>query len=226
MSEMSHDAIRDELASYLLGALDPGELADLERHLAGCEDCRLELERLRPAALALPETVERVEPPPALRARVMEEVSADAAAVPRRSPARLLRPGGLRVAAGLAVFALLAAIAVGYAIRGVEMDGGATTVVAGKAPGVTAEMVSEGDTGTLRLANVEQLPPDEVLQAWVQRGGVVESAGVLFEPDPKGDAAAAIDDISGVEVVMVTVEPRGGSVAPTSKPLIKVPVTS
>ena len=71
MSEMSHDAIRDELASYLLGALDPGELADLERHLAGCEDCRLELERLRPAALALPETVERVEPPPALRARVM-----------------------------------------------------------------------------------------------------------------------------------------------------------
>ena len=31
-------------------------------------------------------------------------------------------------------------------------------VVAGKAPGVTAKMVSEGDAGTLQLANVHQLP--------------------------------------------------------------------
>jgi anti-sigma-K factor RskA len=87
-------------------------------------------------------------------------------------------------------------------------------------------MVREGEAGTLRMANVEQLPSDEVLQAWVQRGGRVESAGVLFEPDPKGDADAAIDDMSGVEAVMVTVEPHGGSEAPTSKPLISVPINS
>ena len=30
-----------ELSSYLNGELDPALLADLERHLEGCEDCRL-----------------------------------------------------------------------------------------------------------------------------------------------------------------------------------------
>ncbi len=232
MSEMSHEARRDELASYLLGALDPGEIADLEQHLSGCEDCRAELERLRPAALMLPETIERVEPPPGLRARVMEEVRADAAAGKaegagrRHRPGFWFRPGGLRVAAGLAVFVVLAAVVAGYALRDGDSGGGQTTVEAGQAPGVTAKMVREGDSGTLRLANVRDLPPDEVLQAWVRRGKKVESANVLFVPNPDGTAAAVIDDMSGVNTVMVTAEPRGGSTVPTSKPLISVPVTS
>jgi anti-sigma-K factor RskA len=229
MSEISHDSRRDDLASYLLGALDPGEVADLESHLAGCEECRHELERLRPAALVLPESVERVEPPAALRTRVMEEVRADAPATLPAAPARRrrgwLRPGGLRIAAGLAVFAVLAVIVSGVAMRGGE-DGGTTTTFAGKAPGVTAEMVREGDTGTLRLANVEELPSDEVLQAWVQRGATVESANVLFVPNSAGVAAAVIEGIDGVDTVMVTAEPRGGSRSPTSKPLVSIPLSS
>ena len=43
MSATSHDPRRDDLAAYLLGALDPTEVADLEGHLAGCEECRREL---------------------------------------------------------------------------------------------------------------------------------------------------------------------------------------
>jgi anti-sigma-K factor RskA len=233
MNEMSPDTWREELAPYLLGALDPGEAAELERHLAGCEDCRRELDRLRPAALVLPETVERVKPPAGLRARVMGEVRADAAAeqARRAAPGRRgrfwLRPGGLRIAAGVAVFAVLAAVVTGYAIRDGGSGGGATTTFeAGEAPGVTAETVREGESGTLRLANVKQLPPDRVLQAWVQRGTKIESADVLFSPDARGNATAVIKDMNGVNTVMVTAEPSGGSSAPTSKPLISVPVTS
>jgi anti-sigma-K factor RskA len=232
MTEMSHEARRDEIASYLLGALDPGEVADLEQHLAECGDCRRELERLRPAALVLPETVERVDPPPGLRARIMDDVRADvapqrgAAAGSRRWTEFWRRPGGLRMAVGMAVLVVAVAIAGGYALRGADSGGGTSTVVAGEAPNLTAEMVSEGDTGTLRLANVEQLPPDEVLQAWVQRGETVESAGVLFVPDASGRAAAAIEDLDGVDAVMVSVEPQGGSPEPTSEPLIRVPLTS
>ena len=43
MSETDHERWRDELAAYLLGALEPGEAAELERHLAGCAECRAEL---------------------------------------------------------------------------------------------------------------------------------------------------------------------------------------
>jgi anti-sigma-K factor RskA len=226
MNEREHEAHRDELASYLLGALEPGEAAALEQHLAGCEECRAELEWLRPAALSLPEAVEAAEPPAALRTRIMGEIEAEA------KPTRALggfawkrRSPGLRPLAGLAVVALLAAAVAGYAIRD-GGDGGsdATTVAVGKAPAVTAEMIREGDSGTLRLANLHQLPADEVLQAWVQRGERVESAKTLFVPNADGTATAVIDGMDGVDAVMVTAEPRGGSEQPTGEPIVAMSV--
>lgn len=225
MNEREHDARRDELAAYLLGALEPGEAAALEQHLAGCEGCRDELAWLRPAVQMLPEAVERVEPPAELRARIMAEVEAGAGA--KRSPVKSGRRGrwfSLRPAIGLAVLALFVAAIAGYAIRDAGSGGGATTVAAGHAPGVTAEMVREGDSGTLRLANVHQLPANEVLQAWVRRGKRIESAKTLFVPNRDGTATAVIDDMQGVDVVMVTAEPRGGSDYPTSEPMVSMAV--
>jgi anti-sigma factor RsiW len=60
MNETDHDRRRDDVAAYLLGALEPGEAAELERHIAGCAECEEELQRLRPAVRVLPETVEQV----------------------------------------------------------------------------------------------------------------------------------------------------------------------
>lgn len=224
MNEMGHERWSDELAAYLLGALEPGEAAELERHLAGCEECRTELEWLRPAILALPESVERVEPPPALRARVLAEARSDvepvAAAGSRRSPQRLFRP---RPLAGLVVLALLVAAVAGYTI-GDSSGGGTSTIEAGHAPGVTAKVVREGDSGTLTLANVRQLPGNKILQAWVRRGDRVVSARSLFAPNRNGKATATIPNMRGVNTVMVTAEPRGGSSQPTSVPIVSVAI--
>lgn len=227
MNETEHDRRRDDIAAYLLGALEPGEAAELERHVAGCAECEEELQRLRPAVQVLPETVERVEAPAALRGRLMEQVRSEAAgsqAAPaaRQAPRRRF---GLRPLAGLAAVALVVAAIGGYAIR----DGGSggprtTTVHTGHSPGVTAEMVREGETGTLRLANLHQLPAGKVLQAWVQRGKQVVSAKALFVPNSDGTATATIDGMRGVSTVMVTAEPRGGSVQPTSKPIVSVAI--
>lgn len=225
MNEREHEARRNELAVYLLGALEPGEAAALEQHLAGCGECRTELAWLRPAVQTLPETVERVEPPAQLRARIMGEVEADAGAkraeVRPSGGKRLLR---LRPAFALAVLALLVAAVAGYSIRDSGSGSGATTVATGHAPGVTARMVREGDSGTLRLANVYQLPSDEVLQAWVRRGKRIESARTLFVPNRDGTATAVIDDMEGVNAVMVTAEPSGGSDHPTSAPIVAMSI--
>jgi anti-sigma-K factor RskA len=226
MNERDHEEHRDELAAYLLGALDPGEAAALEQHLAGCEECRSELEWLRPAAQLLPEAVERVEPPPVLRSRIMGEVESDARL--QRSGVSFgqrLRTIGLRPAIGLAAVAFFVAAVAGYAVR----DGGgggetATTVAAGHPPGVTARLVREGSTGTLRLADVHQLPPGKVLQAWVRRGRKIESAKALFVPNREGEATAVIEDMEGVDAVMVTAEPAGGSDYPTSNPIVAVSI--
>jgi anti-sigma-K factor RskA len=235
MSETNHDRRREEIAAYLLGSLEPAEAADLERHLESCVECRTELDWLRPAIQALPESVERVPTPPALRARIMDEVRADArearaaeegaTAVGLRD--RLFgrgRPLGLRPLAGFAAVALLVAAVAGYAIRDGQSGDGASTVVAGRAPGVTARVVSDGDSGTLHLANVRQLPAGKVLEAWVRREGRVEAVPALFVPDREGTATTTIADMSGVDTVMVTAEPRGGSDHPTSAPIVTMAI--
>lgn len=225
MNETEHDRQRDDIAAYLLGALEPGEAAELERHIAGCAECEEELRRLRPAVQVLPETVEKVEAPAALRVRLMEQVRAEAGsqATPEVRSAPRWR-FGLRPLAGLATVAILLAAIAGYAIRDSDSGGGSktTTVVSGHPPGVTAEMVREGETGTLRLANLHQLPAGKVLQAWVQRGKRVVSAKALFVPNPDGTATATIDGMDGVNTVMVTAEPRGGSAQPTGAPIVSV----
>jgi anti-sigma-K factor RskA len=224
MNEREHETRRDDIAAYLLGSLEPGEAAEMEQHLAACEECRTELEWLRPAVRVLPESVERVEPPAQLRSRIMGEVEADAA---QKSGIRLggrMRALSLRPAVGLAALALLVAGVGGYAIRDSGSGSSTTTVAAGHAPGVTAKMVRDGDSGTLRLTNVHQLPSSEVLQAWVQRGKRIESAKTLFVANRDGTATAVIDDMQGVNTVMVTAEPRGGSNYPTSEPIVSVAI--
>jgi anti-sigma-K factor RskA len=230
MNPTEHERWKDDIAAHLLGTLSPGEAADLERHVAGCQECRREMRWLRPAVDQLAVDVEVVEPSPDLRLNVMAAVREDVEGATETDGAgeRRRRPflsgfGGWRPVAAIATVALLVAAVAGYAIR----DGGsggapeATTVAsAGKPSGVTATMVSSGDAGILKLENVRDMPPDRVLEAWVQKEGEVEPVRALFVPDRQGRASTTIEDTTGVEVVMVTAEPRGGSDSPTSPAMV------
>jgi anti-sigma factor RsiW len=231
-----HDRWRELIAPYMLGALDPGEAAELERHLEGCERCSSEVRWFTAAVESLPESVARREPPPALRERLMAEARADAEQTAaaaggegrgRRIPAWLRRGGahGWRPLAGLAALVLILVAFAGYEIG--NSGGGSeqrSTIVAGHAPGVTAKVERSGDSAELHLAGVEPMPENRVLEAWVQREGVVEPVRALFVPDRRGNASTTIPDMNGVEVVMVTREPAGGSEAPTSTPMVTVKI--
>lgn len=242
MNENNHERWSEDVAAYMLGALEPAEAAELELHAEGCERCQAEIRWLTPAINALPESVERLEPPRDLRERVMAEVRFDAAPedAAAGAPATGLfgragawlrelgsGPMGLRPVVGFAAAVLVVAAVAGFAIGGgIGSDEGAqtSTVVTGKPPGVTAKVVSDGGSGTLHLDNVKQLPSDRVLEAWVQRDGEVEPVEALFVPDRKGKASTELPDMDGVEVVMVTTEPEGGSKSPTSSPIVTIAV--
>jgi anti-sigma-K factor RskA len=225
MNASDHNRWSEDLAAYVLGALERDEAADFERHLEGCERCREEMTWLEPAVQTLPEAVERQEPPRALRAALMAEVRDDAReAAARPAPARgrrwLLKP-----AMGFAVVALLVAGVLGYEVgNGGSDGGGGASTLERQVGGINVKMVQEGDSGTLQLSGVDQLPPDKVLEAWVEREGQVESVPALFVPDRDGQAETRIDDMNGVAVVMVTEEPQGGSEAPTGKPIMTMAV--
>jgi anti-sigma-K factor RskA len=228
MSDSSHESRRDDVSAYALGALEPDECAEFELHLAGCEQCRQELRWFTPAVEVLAETVERVEPPPQLRENLMETVHAEAArsaARPRSSQSRL-RNLVLRPAIGIAAVALIAAAVFGYSLRG---GGGGTDTITGTTPAggsVQAMLSRKDDSGTLELTGLSQLPSDEVYQAWVQRDGKMEPSS-LFAPRDNGTASAAIPQhLNGAQGVLVTIEPQGGSMAPTSPPLVRVGLSS
>lgn len=238
--DRDHEHWQDDAAAYALGALDPGETAEFERHLESCERCQAEIRWLTPAVDALLAAAQPLKPPPALRTKILGEARRDAAeqarvagsaaaAGWRRRLGDLLggsgsRPIGLRPLAGLAAIALVAVVA-GYAIGtgGSGESGGDSTIVS-RENGIAVKMVGEGDAGTLQLANVPQLPDGRVLQAWVQRDGEVEAVRALFVPDREGRASTQLPEMTGVEVVMVTAEPKGGSEAPTSAPIVTLSV--
>lgn len=249
MTDTNHERCNEDVAAYMLGALEPGEAAALERHAASCERCQAEIRWLTPALDALPEGIEKLQPPRELRSRLMAEVRADggdgvATGAAVRRDSRTAKPGlldrasswvrdlgsgpmGLRPVAGVAVAVLVVAAVAGFAIGGgIGSDQGSetSTFVYGKPPGVTAKMVSDGGSGTLHLANVKQLPSERVLEAWVQRDGEVEPVEALFVPDRKGRASTTLGDMHGVETVMVTTEPPGGSRSPTSPPIVTIPI--
>ena len=227
MNASDHNRWSEDLAAYVLGALERDEVAEFERHLEGCERCREEMGWLEPAVQTLPEAVERQEPPRQLRAALMAEVREDAReAAARPSPARRRR-WLLKPAMGFAFVALLVAGVVGYEVGSGGSDGGGGASTSERpVDGIDVKMVQEGDSGTLQLSGVQPLPSDKVLEAWVEREGQVEAVPALFVPNSNGQAETRIADMNGVDVVMVTEEPQGGSEAPTSDPIMTMKVPS
>ncbi len=238
MTNDGHERWREDLAAYVLGALEPAEAAGLEGHLKDCERCRAEVRWLKPAVEALPESVARLEPPSALRVKLLAQVWADSAEAEgarsgeraRRGLGARLRGAGLALtsASAAAAMALVAAAGlIGYAIGNGGSGGGGvrtTTAVAGHAPGITARLLRAGDKGVLRLTHVRQLDGGRVLEAWVERNGKVAPVRALFVPNRGGLAEAVVGDVGGADAVLVTVERRGGVAQPTSEPIVAVPL--
>jgi anti-sigma-K factor RskA len=233
MSTGDHATHRDEVGAYLLGALSDAERAAFEGHLIDCPECRTEVERLRPAADLLPRSVDQVEPPPTLKRSLMEIVEREARerdgvpATERRAPLgeRLRRALGGSLRPALAGAAVVLAVAIGFGIGQLGGSGeeGRTVVAQTTLPDAGGNLKIHGDdTGTLEVRGMPSLEGGRVYQAWVQRDGMIEPEPT-FEVAADGSGVVAVpEDLSDAEAVLVTREPRGGSRAPSEKPILTV----
>jgi anti-sigma factor RsiW len=207
-----HPRHRDDVGAYLLGALNDLERQAFERHLRGCDDCRQELERLRPAADALPGSVEQLAPPPGLKKKLMAEVEP-----PRRMPNRSV----LAVAAALVI-----ALAVAFGVA--QLGGGdearsVTATVAKAMPGAGGQLDIRGDHATLRLHDMPVLAGTRVYQVWVQHGDRLVPART-FEVGSTGAGDVRLPDVRKANGVFVTREDRGGATVPSEDPIVSVPL--
>jgi hypothetical protein len=105
--------VSELLEEYALGALEPNEREAVERHLAGCPECREQARKLEaltsrfPAALA---AASALEPPPTLREQVLAAVDG----VDRGSPGVPRSRGPSRRTLAVALAAAVPALALGW----------------------------------------------------------------------------------------------------------------
>jgi hypothetical protein len=223
-----HATYMDEAGAYLLGALTDAERSAFERHLETCPECRHELERLRPAAELLPRSVDQIEPPPSLKRSLMEVVEREAAPQRSRRPLgeRLLdklRPVRPLVAAGALAVAALIGFGVAHLGGGDEGRTLQANVNESVLPKASGRLEVEGDgQAILEVRGMPSPGGGRVYQAWVQRDGMVDPQPT-FEVGADGTGAVAVpEDVSDAQAVLLTREPRGGSSAPSEKPILTV----
>jgi hypothetical protein len=226
----------DDAASYVLRAMPDGDWEGNAAHETHCDACAAKIAELGFVSDALLNAVPQLSAPPEIRARVMAVVRAEAellqAAGPmadrpiagqaaRRFGLQWLRPWP---AAVLAASLLALGIGGGALLTGGGAgDRSAKSIACASAPpGASCRMQVADDGARLVVAGLEAPPQGRIYQVWLERanGAAPEPTEALFSVR-KGHASVAVPgDLEGVERVLVTDEPLGGSEVPTRQPVI------
>jgi anti-sigma factor RsiW len=177
MRELSHDDVVEMGAAFVLGALDAREAAAVRAHLATCAEDHAEIAELGAMLPVLAESVPVVEPPTALKGRILAAAAAEAQTTARTPAATqpVTAPGepipfraaertapwrerasplswAIRIAAVVAILALGATtLLLRNQLDSAEAYQEAVTAVIDLAsqPGsLTAVLTADGDTGT------------------------------------------------------------------------------
>jgi anti-sigma-K factor RskA len=207
----------ENAAAYVLGALTPSEADAFRRHIAECTACRDEVASFERITAALPDAGVQPDVPRELRRRVMREVRATPKASVERPRLRATRSWRPLTAWGGALAAVIVAVIVAVALS----SGGSSTRTIAAASG-NAELRISGGRGDLIVRRLPQLPTGRIYEMWVQRGSAQpRPTGTLFGVSAGGTAAVGVPgSLDGVSAVLVTQEPAGGTLAPTSTPVI------
>lgn len=211
--DCGHDA-----APYLLGALESGEASAFAHHMERCAVCRDEVAALAPVLDALTATAPAQPVPRALRRRVLRSVRLEPKApVVRRR--RWIRAVVHSAPAGwLALGATMATAAVVVAIGSPGPRQHTVPARVGQ-----AQLRVAGGHGELVVERLAPLPASQTYELWVERGTHRPVPSALFGVSVRGTRDIAVpSDLHGVTRLLVTVEPRGGSLVPTTRAVIQI----
>jgi len=219
MSE-PHDCGGDA-GAYVLGALEPREAERFRRHLETCDACRDEVAHLEQVTEKLPLAAPQLRPRSALKRRVMAEVRADRGKSRRGHSNRVLVRRSV-LAGGLA---LLAALAVLTGVQALSPGGGPAVRVYSATVGDAQLRVTSGH-GELVVDRLPQPTGNRIYEVWLKRRhSPPVPTKALFSVTSGGQGDVDVPgDLRGVTEVLVTEEPAGGTVVPTSAPVIVAPL--
>ncbi len=218
--------------AYAVDALDDVERAAFEVHLAGCDDCRIEVAELQAAAGLLTE-IGPVTPSPSVRSAVLAEIGTVRPLPPRQASALHRRRSRALLVAVAAVIALLVggiAVTRPWSENTSQTPNASDRVLAAKdatkvsmdlpggARATVVRSISEG-RAVLITRGMSDPPAGKVYQLWLQsRRGTMVPAGLMPQ---RADQTMLLDgDASTATAAGITIEPAGGSPQPTSTPIV------
>lgn len=240
---MTHSEMNEVYELYALGVLEPEVAAEIERHLEEkCEYCRARVQAAFELMAGLAGVAEPVAPPAGLRERVVSSVRGQS------RPARWNRTVALFAAACL----ILAAVSIVSRHELIKTRDQLNVLTRERNQlRAAVEILSRPETRAVEFGRAEkaahgrvlvnrnggfvfigsQMPPvasDRTYELWlVPASGAAPQAAGLFRPDAAGNSvevSPAAVDARTTKAIAVSVEPRGGSAAPTTKPMLVVPL--
>ncbi len=201
---------------YVLGALEPDEARAFVGHLERCAVCRDEVASLAPVLDALPASAPPQPVRPAFRRRMLRAVRAE-------PKARVVRAPGvarLRCSAQAGWLALAAALAAAFVVQFGASHPARTRVISASV-GHAVLRVDAGGHGELIVRRLPVLPADRVYELWLVPRARAPMPSTLFTATSRGHADVGVPvGLHGIGRLLVTVEPRGGSLAPTTRPVV------
>jgi anti-sigma-K factor RskA len=195
--------VHDLTAAYALDALSPQEAEAYEQHLGQCERCREELAGLSEAATALAFGAVAPAPPPRLRESILEAARQERSNVIPLHRRRWVARGAMLAAAAVAC------VAVGLGVS--LSQSGPHNVTA-------TVFVGTGGKATLSTTGLAAAPRGKTYEAWVIPPGRQPRPAGLFRGG-QDSSLALRGRVPQNGVVAVTLEPAGGSRAPTTTPI-------
>ena len=209
------------VGAYALDAVDDLERAAFERHIAACEGCHAEVGELRETASRLADSTWSV-PPPRLRTDVLAAAAAvvgvlgiGAAATTYAVQEQRLDDQRTAVAQAQQQADRIQAVlaAPDAALHASDLNGGGR---------VTVVVSDTQDAGVVVLADAPPPGPDRAYQLWLVPTGSTTpvSAGLL--PAGQAQATELIQGVRGRAMFAVSLEPAGGSPAPSTTPLVGI----
>jgi hypothetical protein len=141
------------------------------------------------------------------------------AAAPRSGSRSSRRPRPTAVASGLALIATGAVLVT-------LLVGGGQRLVQARVIGIggTAQLRLSGERGELIVKGLPPPPSGDAYEVWLEpTHSPPLPTQLLFSPGPAGRADLTLPgSLRGISQVLVTLEPSGGSLAPTHAPMIVV----
>jgi anti-sigma-K factor RskA len=231
------------LPAYALSALDDDEAALVAAHLTGCPACRAELQAFHELAGDLALIAPEATPSPHVRRRLLARVAPSAGAASHgqtRPSRRSFAPRLLPLWGALSLVLILALAAVTLSlwqrVNQLESTGGSGRMYAiplthtDAAPAASGMVVisPDGRNGVIVVDGLPLLDTGQEYQLWLTRNGQ-RISGALFTVDEDGYAGRRIvapDSLLEYTAVGITIEPAGGSPAPTGDRVLGGPLLS